>query len=373
MLVPYIIFEKYSLERLLALHYRIAKDLENLDVKFFTALDSYIAKDSARYARWLSETNELVLNSLMFHRFLKTQGVNNLELGQENLFFLARNYTTLSLRSDEIYQQLILLWKWGEEHCEEELFETYMDLLLADTDPIWTEGEAHLETRPIDIDLEDPTEQILVSAVENAIIYIANETERHAYDKYHSIIPLEDMALSNWGKYYSIRTILDKTVDYLGGTASVAQRISILALIIHEMDLGIIGMNSLYESEHQQVYTVIRAGEQALSVEPIRYQTYIPVLLEILERCRQYQMDLYEEISHFFSKIPEVSTETVQQLYEFVVRTVQFGGGLDSWLPAISIPMHTKLFRRGVERNISDANRVNIEKQMLYLEAYARL
>lgn len=373
MLVPYIIFEKYSLERLLALHYRIAKDLENLDVKFFTALDSYIAKDSARYARWLSETNELVLNSLMFHRFLKTQGVNNLELGQENLFFLARNYTTLSLRSDEIYQQLILLWKWGEEHCEEELFETYMDLLLADTDPIWIEGEAHLETRPIDIDLEDPTEQILVSAVENAIIYIANETERHAYDKYHSIIPLEDMALSNWGKYYSIRTILDKTVDYLGGTASVAQRISILALIIHEMDLGIIGMNSLYESEHQQVYTVIRAGEQALSVEPIRYQTYIPVLLEILERCRQYQMDLYEEISHFFSKIPEVSTETVQQLYEFVVRTVQFGGGLDSWLPAISIPMHTKLFRRGVERNISDANRVNIEKQMLYLEAYARL
>lgn len=370
MLVPYIIFEKYPLQRLLAVHHRIAQDIRDLDLKFFTALDPYVEENSALYARWLSETNELVLNSLMLHGFLKDQGVNGLELCQADLSFLARNYATFSLRSEEIYQQLNALWQWGEKHCKEGLFETYMDLLLADTVPIWTEGGPYSETAPIDLDA--PTQRSLVTAVEDTIIYIANETERHAYDKYHSIIPLEDVALSNWGKYYSIRTMLNKTIDYLGGTASVAQRLSLLALIVHEMDLGIIGMNPLYESELQEIYTVTRAGEQAQTVEAMRYQTFFPVLLEILERCRQYQMDLREEILHFFSKVPGVSSELAQRLYEFVERTVKFGGGLDSWLSAISIPMHTKLFRRGVERNILDANRVSIEKQMLYLETYAK-
>ena len=83
-------------------------------------------------------------------------------------------------------------------------------------------------------------------------------------------------------------------------------------------------------------------------------------------------MDLHEEILRFFSTISDVSAEWAQQLYEFVEKTEKFGGGLASWTVALSIPMHTKLFRRNVERKISDANGVSIEKQMLYLEMYAK-
>lgn len=370
MLVPYIIFEKYPLQRLLTLHRRITQDLSDLNLSFLTFFDPYIETNSTFYFRWLSETSELVLNSLVAHSFLKAQGVSGLELSQADLSFLAKNYASFAHRSDQISSQLSTLWQWGEAHCEDGLFETYMDLLLSDSVPIWTSEVPYSEMNPVD--LNAPAQSHLVTAVENTIIHIATEAERHAYDKYHSVIPLGDATLSNWGNYYSIRTILEQADNYLHETASVSQFLSLLALIIHQMDLGIVGMNPEYESEGQQVYTVTRAGEQALSIEPMRYQTFIPVLLEIIERCRQYQMDLHEEILRFFSTISDVSAEWAQQLYEFVEKTEKFGGGLASWTVALSIPMHTKLFRRNVERKISDANGVSIEKQMLYLEMYAK-
>ena len=370
MLVPYIIFEKYPLHRLLALHKRITQDLRDLNLGFSTVFDRYLEEDGTFYARWLAETSELVLNSLVAHRFLKTQGVNGLELSQADLSFLSKNYASFAYRGNQISKQLSALWQWGGAHCEDGLFETYMDLLLSDTVPIWTSEVPYSEMTPVDLGV--PAQAPLVKAVEDAIIHIATEAERHAYDKYHSVLPLGDTTLSNWGNYYSIRTILDQAINHLHGTASVSQRLSLLALIIHQMDLGIVGMNPQYESEGQQVYTVTRAGEQALSIEPMRYQTYIPVLLEIIERCHQYQMDLREEIMHFFSTIPDISVELPQQLYEFVEKTENFGGGLASWSVALSIPMHTKLFRRNIERKISDANGVSIEEQMLYLEMYAK-
>ena len=73
------------------------------------------------------------------------------------------------------------------------------------------------------------------------------------------------------------------------------------------MDLGIIGMTprDTYEEETEKrftpsIYTMVKAGEQALFIKPIRYRNFIPVLSEIEKKHYPDRIAIMQE-THYFS------------------------------------------------------------------------
>lgn len=371
MIVPFIVFGKIPYNNLLRLHGRLIQDLKELNLQFLTAQDRYLEDNRGFYARWIAETNNLVLNALLCRRFLQACHIDDMQVSPADLRFMARNFASFSLEGSSVIQELERLWQWAGEQCAGLQLESYMDLLLEDVPPLWTCEASHMHEEPLELHGEEG--QALLRAVEDAIISIADETELHAYRKSHSSFFLNDETLSNWGKYYSIDEILQKSISSFGQACSLSQRFSILAYIFHEMDLGIIGMNPIYIPESAQVYTATRAGEQALFLEPMRYQNFIPVLLEILRRCDRYHLNLYKELQYFMTLIENGSSELTNCLYDFILKSEKMGGGLCNWDMIFLPPFNTKFFRTGAECSVSDEFKKNVSIQMDYLEKYSSI
>lgn len=372
MLVPFIMFGQIPYENSLRLHWQIVEDLGDLKprVSFLSVQDSYISEGDHSYARWISETNDLVLNSLLCCHFFQSMGISRRI--KPVYSFVARNYASLFCPGQCIQGELKVLWDWAMENHATGKFERYMDLLLADAPPIWSLPESPAANTWME--LEGAAAEKICAAVEDAIIQIADETERHAYEKLHSRIFLRDELLSNWGRYYTIGEMVEKAVSAYGGTASVDQRLSMIAILVHEMDLGIVGMNAAYKETDGMVSTITRAGEQALFLEPMRYQMFIPVLLEIQKRCRAHLLDLEKEIRRFVDHIVPDRPELADQLYHFVEKTESLGGKLADWNLILfddSIPK--KIFRTGKERSIFGAFEENVGEQVRYVKEYGKM
>lgn len=364
MYVPFIMFGQVSYKNSLRLHKQILEDLKELN--FLSDQDKYLAENDDSNARWISETNDLVLGCLLFFRFFQNSEVANKAL--PDVSFVARNYASLQNPVKKIRKQLYTLWKWGLQEGQTNRFESYMDLLLSDAPPIWVQEEdASVDITRNGMICKEEIDKIS-TAVEDAIIQIADETERHAYEKFNSNVFLRDEARSNWGRFYSIADVLQKAQNCLNEKASIDHLITMMAFILHEMDLGIVGMNPAYCEKTGMMKTITRAGEQALFLEPMRYQLYIPVLLEIQKRCRLHILDLEMEIRRFVNHIDADHPKLADQLYHFVVKTESVGGKLADW--------NFVLFNDSVPQEgfqVSDVFSENVGKQLEYLKEYGKM
>lgn len=338
LMVPVLITDRFPRQNLYRLHKRICEDLGSLKLSFLTRYnDPDIGAANSCYLRWLSETNDLILSYLMFRRFCgehfsKTKWTRYLDVE-----ILARNYKLIrpdGTGSSKIIRELKSIWGWIPP-CPDQL-EQYLDILLDGAQTLWDEtmsAGAPLELRRIDAG--SPEGRRLTTAVEDAIASIGYEAEQNACEKYSSGVFLLDETLSDWGKKYSLSEMLARCQAYWRGPSGGDMDIyTALALIVQEIDLGIISMNPQFDDSADQIYSMMRAGEHSLFIKPTRYRDFVPVLIEISRRCRDCQLDLCLEIRRFVKRLsaslPDLET-TADELCCFMQDLERVNQKIEDW------------------------------------------
>lgn len=305
--VPFIIFDHLQFHNIWRLHNVLISDIENagffaLSV-FLKRHDAYIEQhmDIARsmYYRWISETNELILNALLMKKFWNEvpEQVRNVE--DIDYDFLTRNYVSFQVgkNREEICKALKDIWNW-ENGASDTQLEQYLNMLLEEAKPFIKNGN-RFGNASLRVDWSHPISQKYVTyGVENSIAEIGYEAERHAYEHYTGTSAFSDETLSKWGDTHSLETLLEKCgqklVPYLKEMNAYTDLYQIMAVIVHAMDYGLLGMNPvqsrhpcednlMFLQQKSELYTEQHAGEAALFIEPTRYRNFIPVLKQIMD------------------------------------------------------------------------------------------
>lgn len=369
LLVPFTLYGNVPFKNLLQLHQKIVEDLQALGLHILTAQDTYLNYEDTYHTRWVSEVNDLVLNALMCSRFFQQYGISDIDSSDIDYDFMARNYASFTEDGNSVKQQLKSLWDWSYQHCNDGMLETYMEILLKGVPPIWESTGEKVSTVLMELSDRDA----LLTAVEDTIIEIADATELDAYEKFQNGLLARDDVLSNQNTYYSIYYIFRKLIQKLNGRVSLSQRFSVLAFLLHAMDLGIIGMNPAYQKDSGTVFTATRAGEQARFLKPERYQIYIPVLLEIQKRCEQCHLDLRKEIHRLFEHAESGSSSLPDLLYVFIKELEAVGDCLQNWDMIFTLPRTVKHFRLDISQKFDDEFKKVLYEQLQYLEEYSKI
>lgn len=138
-----------------------------------------------------------------------------------------------------------------------------------------------------------------IFAIEDTIADIGYLAERNAYLNASSQVSLNEETLSEWGDHDSLTTILRRYAQHLEGYWAPGEGcitlVQAMAVLVHAMDQGLIGMNPVFTRQPNpdykkflqqapELYTEFRAGEQALFLWPLRYKN----LLNVMERLEWY-------------------------------------------------------------------------------------
>ena len=335
LMVPFIIFDRVSTQNLLRLHNRICEDLRELNLSFLTAyeVDDTVSLNSSG-CRWLSETNDLILNYLLFRRFCGASSSCEAWACFLETSILARNYKVFSFNESsgqsDIVKELKSIWSWVPSAPDQ--LEQYFDILLEGAQPIWSSENIQFSGDTAPKAAGDPQ---LIHTVEDVIAYIGYEAEKIVCEKYSSGVFLSDKILADWGPQYSLSQVLELCKQFWSRkTDSVSMDIyAVLALLVQEMDLGIIGMSPQYDEDSNTLYTMVRAGEHSLFIKPARYQAFIPVLISINKRCRDGHLDLRTELTRFMRHVSSTATSgvTADELYAFMQTLESVNQRIEDW------------------------------------------
>ena len=330
--VPFIIFNHLDFSALLRLHQKILSDISKekiagyeVVIDFLSHYDSQIEtnRDIAEeiYYRWISETNELVLNALLMKKFQE-----EIFAAKYSVFYdqLVRNYIYFSSKQKgeavaaTVKEALKSIWEWGQANSSEGLLHKYLDILLEDVSSLGVEDIFNDTTKKL-VDWNDEKQrQYVTYAVEDAIAEVGYAAERNAYVHYSNSFDYEDNDLTKWGDRHSIvalLTICHKKIDaYLNGLELRTDLYQVISVIIHAMDCGLLGMNMTrgYHSFENglksvqgkaEMYTEQRAGEAALFILPDRYKNFLPVLADIRSWRGSDPINAYMEIQYFINKL----------------------------------------------------------------------
>lgn len=335
LVVPFIISDRLPRKNLLRLHNRICKDLRGLKLSFLTDYEDYdIGSPEFYYLRWLSETNDLILTYLLFRRFCGTNSSCEAWSHFLETSILARNYKLFSLNGSstqrDIVKELRSIWSWVPPDSNQ--LEQYFDILLEDAQPIWSSEDIQTNYSTVSPEVTDSK---LIRAVEDAIAFIGYEAEKKVCDKYSSGVFLSDKTLADWGPQYSMSQILEHCRQFWNRSAGSGPMdvYAVLALLVQEMDLGIIGMNPQFDCNSDTLYTMVRAGEHSLFIVPTRYQEFIPVLTLIDRRCHDGHLDLRTELVRFMRHISSMPTScvTADDLYTFMKGLESVNQHIEDW------------------------------------------
>ncbi len=335
LVVPFIVFDRIPRQNLLRLHNRICEDLEALNIIFLTDYDAYdIGSSESCYLRWLSETNDLVLTYLLFRRFCGANGSCEAWSRFLETSILARNYKLFPLnkpvKQSSIVKELRSIWSWVPS--EPNQLEQYFDILLEGAQPIWSKEDCWSNCGG---DAQMTADQELIRAVEDTIAFIGYEAEKTVCEKYSSGVFLSDETLADWGAQYSLSQVLDLCRQFWSKKSDgrPVDVYAVLALLVQEMDLGIIGMSPQLDRDTDTLFTMVRAGEHSLFITPTRYQPYIPALIRINQRCCEGHLDLYTELVRFIQQIsyyPRLDV-TADDLYAFIRGLESVNQDIEDW------------------------------------------
>ena len=344
--VPYMVFDQLQWKGVWNLHQRISKDIlafvkseDDPTLKFFRGDDLFGEGGPSEsvahtYYRWCVQTNELVLNGLMMRVWMEQHcGLPIPE--QEAMIqsidwdYVGRNYNPLivggntTLQVKEAADALPGIWKFIYNlPLEEKLLESYLTILTEDAGRVLPDGWKSVENCVEKADWKKRME----CAVQQTIYDIGLDAEKNAYDRYGSGLIFSERTLANWGDHYSLQDVVAKCIrEYTrSGGISDEEMDYLLALITQAMDLGQVGMEplcgekSLKANTEENVYTLIRAGEQSLFIAPFRYRTYLPTLSLIEKRYQDSWADESLEIRRFVRRLKnagKVSEEDSENLY----------------------------------------------------------
>ena len=331
MIVPYFVTGKIENKKIWSLFLRIKKDIQKMlaqqeeniissaRISLAAFLDIEIITDNTtgtsdersnlnrfRYDRVFNIVN-LFLNCLFIKKFL----------GPENSVLIAKaiewdhlssNFSRFDPESgllQDVRPALELLWSLNFGVPEE-----YLDFLLDHAEGMNLNG----------FSLEQPTEEMIRSdsRVENEVLDIIDQmgitAEKNAYEHVTSSMSISEKDLASWGGCYSIWEILQQ----FSGAKKENNLYVYLAELIQAMDLGIISMNT-HESlkeDRQSLYTMVKAGEQALFIKPIRYRHFISLLYEIESKHYPDRDAILRETRIFIRNNIEFIKQIDPEIYE---------------------------------------------------------
>lgn len=355
-LAPYIAFDHLSMDRVLELHQVILEEAPEVFGNLFRenpgdAFDPARHGEGRRafYYRWFCETNELVMEYLLFRRFVEeVYAGEDAEAFAQYVDFnmIARNYRVIEsdksgLELEAAETVLKSIWSWRPKSGT---LERYLSILLKDTQPIWEAASAgNIVSEAVGVRKITPGATISC-AVQDTIAELGYRAERNAYERTVSSVPFSENALARWGENCSIGGLLTRcdTVlfecPYTGQTASIFE---VVSLLTQAMDLGLLGMSpfsmvpSIQASRTEQIYTMPKAGEQALFILPIRYRLFIPVLL-LIQKRRNDPQEIDAEIGRLADVYCNVHREEradflSKRLIQFLSELRRTGQTLAEW------------------------------------------
>ena len=335
--VPYIVLDHISWESLVELHRQLLQDAQaegrTAVAAFLGRLDSVLSEEEnsekVLLVPWLTQTTDLVLTSWLMKRFLREiKGASETEIttvwknsiGWGQLLGSFRAYGLEDKEPDVTRNALEELWNWEPTRALEE----YLAVYSANARPISVDW---MDLHPTGGDTVATEDSPLVQCLEDTISKVSLEAERNAYTLYGSGLSFSDEALSSWGDNHSIDTLLEKLRTQTEIYPSVSNRVNVyeaIAIITQAMDLGLLGMNTIfdrqpcadrvrYEASPRELYTRQRAGEAALFLWPIRYRNLLPVLAEIQEKRKEDLDGAAFDLTRFIdSLVSEDSTKPIQ-------------------------------------------------------------
>lgn len=330
MFVPYILYDRVSYKNVMRLHFTLCEDIRRdaslndrqkaAILSFLTQRDAIREPEDIRQNRisyqWLAQTNELLLSCLLMREYLRASQYSN-DAASEwmarhvDMEALVRNYmrmdgAELKANPDETAWDLKAIFYWRPR---EDAFRRYLDLLTEGAQPFWM-GEKFGNGTPKKEDFCKDT--VAADAVLDVIANLGHEVERDAYEYGSANVFFDESALKAWNRPFSMGRLLKECQRAFESPVrtgdSAATLTQVTALIVQAMDLGLIGMNVALQNGDQagtglggEVYTQVKAGEQALFIHPIRYAQMNSTLRMIEEKCDDLQ-DLLELEVFLFAK-----------------------------------------------------------------------
>lgn len=303
--VPFAVMGDIPLENSLKLYEQIMQDVP-FGAKFlFTRyIDPRISINKVDNAYWrrISEFNELVLCGL----FTRKLYGGTLTAEDLDLDMLARNLTNFSEMlqnrvtfDDPVCDELKALWEFTAQQTEERLT-SYLEILLADTTPLW-----EMEKEWVDVDKK--AECLLEEVINDEISELGYRTEQNAREIYKIGLIPNEKRLSSWGVKCFLAEKLKEIIDYYC-VDEPAVIYTMLAILLQQMDLGVVSIApGILEAKNgqRQESLELRAGEQSLFIKPIQYQRYIPILKRIKNRWETSWSDIEKEIDHFTERLKQ--------------------------------------------------------------------
>lgn len=235
--------------------------------------------------------NNLILNCAMVKAFWPTINLswsvlsNHIDWVQLNSNYNRFDPETGSLQDQQAALQAI--WNWEPQAPLEEYF-----------DILWKNSES-LELSKAELSVSSTVEANVETCVMHVVAKLGLDAETSALQRGKSDVILDEELLTSWGKQYSILEVMNQCREMcIQAGIEHFNFYEIAATIIHLMDLGIIGMSTSLDS-HEMAYTMVKAGEQSLFVEPIMYRHFIPLLMEIERKYAGDRGAIAREIKSF--------------------------------------------------------------------------
>ena len=328
--VPYIIYGSLLWKNLSSIQKHISAIAEQQNKKSISAFlnqnnQYHIIGTEASYIRWVAETTDLILSSLLMKKFAnEVVGASDWK-SYESKYIKEIRYDSLlpnyrlHIQKDEksmldvADRAVKQIWEmdFSLEDLLAELTTGGKSFLKNDssTENLWSKK---LET--VDLPIDSP----IVFAVEDSIAHIGIQAERNAFDRFQSSSIFNDIDLTNWGKNYSLALVLDVFQDTLNRyKEDLKEKPSLyqfIAILTQAMDLGLLGMSTVPQDMDQnspdsdtdmEVYTRQRAGEAALFILPIRYRFFLKDLDSIVKKYKNEHNLIEREVNDLVDSLPD--------------------------------------------------------------------
>ena len=322
--------------------------------------------------------NNLILNCAMVKAFWPQIDLDwNLLSEYIDWLQLNSNYNRFDPETGTLQDQqaaLQAIWSWQPQAPLEEYF-----------DILWKDSEG-LELSKEELNVSGTVEADVEACVMRVVAKLGLDAETSALQRGKSDVILDEELLTSWGKQYSILEVMNQCRETcIQAGIEHFSFYEIAATIIHLMDLGILGMYTSLDS-HEMVYTMVKAGEQSLFVEPIMYRHFIPLLMEIERKYAGDRGAIAREIKSFVQNNSESilknekslilsnsgdSKQDVKPLGEelaaFAEKLWTSGQDVSDWYIALSDQINI------VDSNFTNDLRWDVDIQEEYIQCYHQM
>lgn len=335
MCVPYIMWGKCGFEKVIDLHERILHDYsQNLDViHFLSSRDNQLQEKKENYYRWFTETNDLILNSMIMKKFWNELGfsedIYKTLVKSVDYEHVIRNYKNIPGKTANCEENLKTAFeKILEQRFENSALESYLEKYTDGMEPLYQETLEPWKQAEF-------CDKEVLRDIEDVVYEMGIEAEKNAYERCKSNMIFSDAALAGWGYHCSVSEVCAHYIEKAKKNQHKINMYDAISVIVQAVDLGMVGMYSYYDKDEKAIFTAARSDEQALFIKPARYGDFITVLRKCMEKHGNNWNDIETDMERFVKRLSErmdvQSDVSAGELCVFLKELLDSGQKLTEW------------------------------------------